>query len=234
MGHATASIYLAASDLVSTRPNDILHAGIAEWSDTLSDRHDSPEPGYVTMRELNSREAAGYSIGPDDVHSGASVVVPVTTSTITKTRNVKHTVTAEELKLLRRGVVYPYFDKQTFGPHVTKIEVVALPKVRAPKAEATEGASVTKYVVIGAGSVYATGNTQAEARAKAIELMKNKENISSLSIEARITRADGNPALVRITRPEPETSTVTLRVKTVEPKPGAKTEGYLVAFSYHC
>lgn len=234
MGYATVGTYLHATPRTPRRADQILLAAEEQWREKERwNLYETSTLGIPKTLPMTSKAAAALSFDPDTVSSGTSIIVPYTDDVITKTETVKLTVTPDELAMLRRGVTYPFTDRQAFGTHVTEVEVVSLPKVRAPRAEATDGKAVTKYVVIGAGRELARADSQAEARQKAIEMMKANENISALSVEARVTREDGNVALVTITRPVPEESTVTFKVTKVMPKLGAELTGYYVAFITH-
>lgn len=232
MGHSTATVYLEVTEVNSKLPTDILTEGIHRWHIDEASRYDSARGGYPEMKPVSSRAASGSAIREGDVHSEHSVIVPVTDEFSEKTKNVRVEVTASELAQLRKGYTWELREEGRFGPHVTNVEIVALPKPRAPKAEATEGKAVTKYVVNGASRL-PEYDSQAEARAAAVEFMKAHPECSELSVSAIIRRDTGKTALVRITRPEPELSTVTFAVTTQTPKPGARVVGYLIAFDYH-
>ena len=234
MGYATIGTYLPITSNTPRHADQILLAADEKWREEERwNLYETSNLGIPETLPMTSKAAAARSFDPDLVNIGTSVVVPYTEEVITKTETVKLTVTPEELAMLRKDVTFPFTDRQAFGPHVTQVEVISLPKVRAPRAEATDGKAVTKYVVISAGRELASADTQAEARQKAIEMMKANERISKLSVEARVTREDGNAALVTISRPVPDESVVTFKVTKVVPKPGAALAGYYVAFSVH-
>lgn len=234
MGYATVGTYLPITPKTPRYADEILLAADKKWREEERwNLYETSNLGIPKTLPMTSKAAAARSFDPDSVNSGTSVIVPYTEDVTTETETVKRAVTPEELAMLRKDVTYPFTDRQVFGPHVTEVEVISLPKVRAPRAEATNGKAVTKYVVIGAGRELATADSQAEARQKAIEMMKANERISSLSVEARVTREDGNVALVTISRPVPEESVVTFKVTKVIPKPGAELTGYYVTFSVH-
>lgn len=237
MGHSTATVILTKSALTSTLPTDILSDAIAEWYQTESDRYDSARGGYPEMRPLATEKTADSSVRANDVHDGRSIIVPFTDEYTEKTATVRIEVTADELVDLRRGQLWRLREEGRFGPHVLNVEIAQLPKVRAPKAVATEGKAVTKYRVQGANTfdreLKTSYDSQAEARSAAVEYMKRHPEVASLSVTALIVRDTGGAELVRITREEPELATATFKVTTQKPKAGARITGYLVAFDYH-
>lgn len=234
MGYATASTYLNSTPRTPTDAHRILLEAEQQWREEERwNLNESANLGYPEMKALTSREAAPLAVDPDSVNSGASFVVPYTDQSSIKTETVKLTVNPEELAMLRRGIVYPFTDRQAFGPHVTGVEIVSLPKVRAPRAQTTEGKVVTEYVIFSQGSKVGTASSMAEAREKGIEMMKKSETLTKLTVEARVKRASGDVALINITRPVPDESTVTFKVTKDIPKAGATVNGYLVLFSTH-
>lgn len=185
MGYATIGTYLPITSSTPRHADQILLAADEKWREEERwNLYETSNLGIPETLPMTSKAAAARSFAPDLVNIGTSAVVPYTEEVITKTETVKLTVTPEELAMLRKDVTYPFTDRQAFGPHVTQVEVISLPKVRAPRAEATDGKAVTKYVVISAGRELASADTQAEARQKAIEMMKADERISKLSVEA--------------------------------------------------
>lgn len=236
MGHDTAIVKIAAASLPAhPTAKVIMDQAVTYWLENEADRHDSPRDHYPPLSPIASESVANYLV-MEHTDRDRSTIVPLTDDYIEKTTAVRLKVTAKELAALRRGYYWDLIQEGRFGDSVTAVEITQLPKRRAPRAEATEGKTVTVYKVM-------QGNyplrelkpfpTQAAARAGAIDFMEAHPEYSTLSVEAFVQRDTGKAALVTITRPEPEESTVVFKVTTQKPKPGAKITDYLVGFDYH-
>lgn len=238
MGHSTAIIELTNAELTaSPSPRFIMDTAVRKWYDEEAERYSDARHVYTGLSPISSERVARLIIDGDEEIS-TSKIVPLTNDYSEKTATVRLEVTASELAALRRGSSWQLLEAGRFGKNVTAVEIIQLPKLRAPRAEATEGKVTTLYKVVDAHrypvrELKPSYGSQAEARAAAIEYMKVKSGCSELSVEAFIQREGGGSALVRITRPEPETSTVTFKITTQTAKPKAKIVGYLVSFDYH-
>lgn len=248
MGHSTAVIELNLHELPKhPSASTIMDTAVRKWHDEEADRYDNPRQSYPSLSPLASRRAAQDTIeDPHSIGDQVSKIIPLTESYTEKTSTVKFTVTSKELAELRRGATWDLLHSGRFGDHVTAVQIDSLPKPRAPRAEATPGKTITVYRItdkngypfrqnIGQSSDALTAPhlTQAAARAAAIDYMAANPKCSQLLVQAFVQRDTGSAALVTITRPEPESATVTFKVTTQKPKPSAKITGYLVAFDYH-
>lgn len=239
MGHSTAIVKLALDELsLNQSPEGIMDSAVQKWREDEADRWDSPRYGYPDLSPIAS-ESAAYSLLEDDEDGRAkSQIIPITTDYTEKTSTVRLEVTAAELKELRKGSYYRLVEAGRFGQAVVKVEIAQLPKPRAPRAAATEGKAVTLYRIVNGNGHPAQGfapsyPSQADARSAAVDYMKENPACAELAVEAFIRRDTGKAALVTITRPEPETATVSFKVTTQTPKSKAKVTGYIVGFDYH-
>lgn len=239
MGHSTAIVKLDLNELPAhPSPRTIMDAAVRKWQDEEADRWDDPRHGYPELSPIASERAAYNLLEDDEDGRGKSQIIPITSDYAEKTSTVRLEVTAAELKELRRGSYYRFIDEGRFGKAVVKVEIAQLPKPRAPRAAATEGKAVTLYRIVNGNGHPVHGfapsySSQAAARSAAVDYMKENPACSELAVEAFIRRDTGKAALVTITRPEPETATVSFKVTTQTPKPKAKVTGYIVGFDYH-
>jgi len=249
MGHATAIIHLSLDELPEkVTASAVMDAAVSKWRDEEAERWSDARQGYPGFSPLVSRETAEHAIYKSGtISDGVSKIVPLTDDYSEKTSTVRLQVTAKELEELRRNSIWELLDAGRFGEDAVKVEIDSLPKLRAPRAEATPGKAVTSYrITDGRGRPFEkpfgqehhsalsmSYPTQAAARAAAIEHMAANPKISSLAVEAFVQRDTGSAALVTITRPEPESATASFKVTTQKPKASAKVHGYLIAFDYH-
>lgn len=229
-----------------TFTSELVRAAVADWRDDPDmDRGDSRSGSGSFAPMLSARAADWYIATHHGLVVDESVVIPVAADkdVIVKSQDVRVEVDAALLTKLRSGD-YTGMDKlreqlyATYGDALVTVELAKLPAARKPKAAATEGKAVTKYDVVGIQTwgqkyVLATEDSQSEARATAIRLMTENDKLAELTVEARIVRENGSPALVTITRPEPETAAITVRVTTHKVREGAEPIHYVVAFDYH-
>lgn len=239
MGHATATVKLDLAELpANPTSRSIMERAVRRWEEEEADRWSDARYSYPELSPIASERVA-YSLSEDGEDARTkSKIIPITTDYAEKTSTLRLEVTAAELTMLRTGTSWSLREAGRFGANVVKVEIVHLPKARAPRAEATEGKSVTLYKVVnGSGFPVRTPKpsypSQAEARAAAVDFMKANSTCSELAVEAFVQRDTGSAALVTITRPEPEHATATFKVTTETPKPKAKVTGYIVTFDYH-
>lgn len=232
---------------------DAMEHAVRKWYDgEYYSRSHNASPASSPQHPMMTREAASVGLWDYEampVNSGQSVIIPICSAadTVTKTTKRRLTVTAAELAKLRGGA-HSILDRARaeFGPTVVKVDVIALPKPRMAVAAATDGKAVTRYAVAHAdqynsqGYMTSEGRTigepytsQSDARAAAINLVNANPQVASLVVRAVIVRESGNTNLVTISRPEPDTSQITLDVTTSEVKPGAKQSDWLVSFNVH-
>lgn len=249
MGHATAVIHLSLSELPEkATASTIMDAAVRKWQDEEAERWSDARAGSPGLSPLVSRETAERAIYKSGtISDGVSKIIPLTDDYAEKTTTVRLQVTAGELQQLRKNSLWELLDAGRFGEDAVKVEIDSLPKLRAPRAEATPGKAVTSYRIIDHrgrhfekpwgweqhSTLSKAYPTQAAARAAAVEHMASNPQVSSLAVEAFIQRDTGSAALVTITRPEPESATASFKVTTQKPKANAKIHGYLVAFDYH-
>jgi len=249
MGHATAIIHLSLDELPEkVTASSVMGAAISKWHDEEAERWSDARAGSPGFSPLMSRETAERAIyKAGTISDGVSKIIPLTDDYAEKTTTLRLQVTAKELKELRRNSIWELLDAGRFGEDAVKIEIDSLPKLRAPRAEATPGKAVTSYRITDHrgrpfekpwgqeehSTLSMPYPSQAAARAAAVEHMNNNPQVSSLAVEAFIQRDTGSTALVTISRPEPESATASFKVTTEKPKANAKVHGYLVAFDYH-
>lgn len=243
MGHATALVKLELTELPSNpSATAIMDAAVEHWRDYEADNRSDARYSYVSIESPASEAVAESSIEDWDAPT-RSRIIPLTEDYVEKTSTKRLQVNGRELTQLRQGNTWELREAGRFGSEVVKVEIIQLPKPRAPRAEATPGKAITAYKVVdssrrtvqglGAKGLKPSYPSQAEARAAAIGLMAAQPSCAQLAVEAFIERDTGSAALVTITRPEPETSTATFKVTTQKVKPKPKITGYLVAFDYH-
>jgi len=240
MGHATAIIEIDSTELpANPTSRSIMDAAVSKWQEEEAERWSDARHSYPELSPIASGKAASNLIDDgESIGDGKSRIIPITSDYTEKSSTVRLQVSAAELAELRRGSYWKLLEAGRFGANVVGVEIVQLPKPRAPRAEATEGKATTLYKVVDSNryplrALKPSYPSQAEARSAAVEYMKDHPACSELAVEAFIQRDTGSAALVRITRPEPEAATVSFKVTTQTPKPKAAITGYLVAFDYH-
>lgn len=255
MGHSLAHIEISAAAAASIRTrlghrsfaSEMVSAAVREWRDTEADRHDSANSGggFEAPRVMGLDEAKRFIDRNIERAHNESVVIGLADSSdlITKTRNIKVELDSQELNGLRAAqgratsALWAKLHALPDGDSINQAKVLRLPAPRKAVATATEGKARTVYLVGREQNrtfqILARKESQAEARAEAIRLVNENTEYSALEVRAQTVREDGNPALVTIVRPAPETSVIDVEITTVTVRPGAKAARYLVAFDYH-
>lgn len=238
MGHATALVKLELNELPSNpSATAIMDIAVEHWRDYEADNRSDARYSYVSIESPASETVAESSIEDWDAPT-RSRIIPLTEDYVEKTSTKRLQVNGRELTQLRQGNTWELREAGRFGSEVVKVEIIQLPKPRAPRAEATHGKAITVYKIVDSSRRIIAGmkpsyGSQAEARAAAIEFMAAQPTCGDLAVEAFIQRDTGSAALVTITRSEPEISTAVFKVTTQKVKPKPKITGYLVAFDYH-
>jgi hypothetical protein len=228
------------------------------WRDEEANRYDGERAGEPRLLTAVPEEVLGWyidSVTHDESFIANSYITPVVSeaSVATKTRTVKVKVSGDVIAKLRRGSYHGQAELRKLlhsdfpVTELGKIEVVTLPAPRKPAASATAGKAKTVYRIRGVEnhftnlqSIHAALNksydSQADARAAAIDLMSEHEDLPDMRIEAVVVREqeDGklSPSLVTIARPVAD-GTVTVQVTTHTVKPSPKLKNYRVRFAYH-
>lgn len=235
----------------------LLSEAVQHWNDTEAGRYEDARSEEALMHKPVSEHSHRDGFNVDDYGTGTAHIVPIVDpkSVVTATKKVKLTVPGEVADGLRRdypwdamqkvrNLLHEQFTPETLG----KVEVVSLPAVRKPVAKATDGKAVTRYVITTAEDVYHVSSriraafkeaheSQAAARAAAIELLTEHDTLPALSVEAVVGRMteDGtfSKELVSIARPVPAEAVITVAVTTHTVKPNPKIDRYEVTFWYH-
>ena len=232
---------------------EALTAAVWRWRD---DEDTAPShgcrSGTIRKRQMMTELVATRAEGSEgmNVFDGESLVIPVCSEADSVERIIKRkiTVTGAQLASIRgRNSQVTYnLARAALGPTVVSAKASALPKARKAVAAATEGKAVTRYTVVTVDRVSPEGwrvdggqiighahASQAEARAAALELVNTDARYSSLGVRATITRDSGSLDLVRVDRPEADSSEVTLDVTLSTPRAGAAQTAWVVSFDVH-
>jgi hypothetical protein len=235
MSTHTASVFI--TDTTTTNPQSIFQSAFSYWSDYEADRGDNPRSGNVRIIAPTSKDVAEINVDNLMTDNNNPVVIPVVDSFAEKSDTVELTLTAEEFAQLTRGS--KWFLRERLGQNIIEFNVTSIPKLRTPKAEATDGKAVTKYFLSEKllngffNQVAGPFDSQAEARAAGVVMVAENIRMLELHVTAHVVRETGNKALVTITRPTVPTNKVKVKVTRQVPKANAKVVGYMVGFNYH-
>lgn len=237
MGHNTITDTVSIEH--ARTADDALEIAVRRWQDEEAGRYEDARDGSSPTFPLMTPAVAAHFIGsaPALVYDGCSAAVPICAESdvVTSTKTISMTVTAEELAALRkRQHLLRERVAALAGSGFLSYELVTVPKPRKARAEATTGKSVTRYMLIAdGGSVVGDFASQADARIGALAYVNANAQTASVAVRGYITREGGTRDLVVVARPEPDSSTVKVRVTTSVPKPGAKQAAWFVGFDYH-
>lgn len=247
--HSTESITIPATPNMTS--DEAIELAVIQLSHP--DWVDNSSIGEIDVLPKMTERQANLANGSDEyeVFSWQSYLIPIVADSDSVTTTKTHTVplTKKQLDSLRgmvsRGRTNDYtltnYVKSLFGLDVVDWSVASLPTARKAVATATEGKAVTTYQVVSftpwEGSpqlqIVAEKESQAEARATALELMNADATYHRLAVRAKVNRESGEEDLVTITRPVPEESNVKLNITMTTVKPEATVVSYRFLFDYH-
>lgn len=238
MGHYTETFEVKATEQNRGKLNLIFDDATSQWTDEADRYSDLRSYGAQFRPAVTERQyALVWDEDSDSFLDELAPVYPIAAVKSSKTLQKKLQVTGEELVSLRSRQFTSYrlsaLARAQFGPTVAHAEFVSAPALRAPIAKSTEGKLVTSYHVLRDTRSVASFDTMAEARAKALQIMKDdtEGTIRELNVQAKVTRDTGANNLLVISRP---TADATLTVKvTFEVPDETKIGSYKVSLHHH-
>jgi hypothetical protein len=238
MGHSMDYFDIRATDQNRGKISAIFGEACDRWSAEAG--YDSDIRSYsATFRPAITHAQHSFIVNSDsaDYFDDIAPVYPIVAAKSSKTLQKKLAVTGAQLAELRAykfsGYQLTELARAEFGPTVVLAELVTAPALRAPVAKTTEGKMVTSYLVIRDNRAVKSFATAAEARASALQIMKDdvEGTIRELVVRATVTREGNSDNLIVISRPQVD-ATLTVKV-TFEIPDETKIESYVVGIHYH-
>jgi len=217
MGHYTAHVSIPAADYDAipepprdrfgycreTRLDAVVAYAVRQWREEEAERYSDARAGTPSLFEIATHKVAYYTAERlQSEERGLTTIIPVCSEddAVTQKRKVTATLTGEQLRRAQSvganglPVRVPHeiadaLELNKSHPTMLDAYLVSLPRQLKPKAVATLGTSTTIYEIhAGPGRILDTAPSQAEARAKALEIAEANPAFQRLAVRARIVR----------------------------------------------